>query len=71
MRLSIKKGKGVLGKDGTPWAPGTMHVVNGKWMSATRYDPASLLEALLDEKTDKVEVISEFNTLYEVEIDRS
>lgn len=71
MQLKIKKGKGVLSKDGSPYAARTAHIHSGGWKSPIGYDIHSIMEALCTEGVVGIEVIDEKNILYTISIDRS
>lgn len=75
--LKIKKGKGVMSKDGvTPWAAATLHATqstNGaKWKSPYQYSMASLVY-LIDGVTKgnytEVELIDEKNRQFTISLD--
>ncbi len=62
MNLKLKVSKGVLSKDGTPWAPSTIHAVNEEgWNVPYPYTMASLCLLLADPKVKSISVIDESN----------
>lgn len=75
--MKVRKSKGVLAKDGkTPWAAGTLHVVDrdtdgGKWCTPSGYSMTSLalcMMRLAGGKVDSVELIDENNDKYVFEL---
>ncbi len=60
--MKLKVGKGVLSKDGSPWAAGTIHAVNDKgWNVPYPYSMASLCLLLVDDKVKQISIIDEDN----------
>lgn len=60
MKLSV--GKGVLSKDGTPWAPSTIHAVNKEgWNVPYPYTMASLCLLLVNDDIESISIIDENN----------
>ena len=70
MQITLKKSKGVLGKDGKPYAPGTMYFCDGTWLTPVAYSPESLTTGLLNEKVEKVEFIDPDNNQFVITIKR-
>ncbi len=60
--MKLKVSKGVLSKDGTPWAAGTIHAVNEEgWNVPYPYSMASLCLLLVDDKVKSISIIDENN----------
>lgn len=67
--LKVKKKRGVLGKDKTPYAPETINYVQGEWMSPARYDVKTLcvlLNLLAIGEIKSIEVIDTNNTQFTI-----
>ncbi len=61
MNLKLKTGVGVLGKDGLPWAPGTIHGVSNGWMFPVPYSMEALAGLLADPGCVEIHIIDEDN----------
>ena len=59
--MKLKTSKGVLGKDGTPYAPSTIHAVKGKWNCPYPYSMASLCLLLVDKDVTSISIIDQDN----------
>tara|TARA_Y100000310_G_scaffold141149_1_gene140576 strand:- start:4011 stop:4253 length:243 start_codon:yes stop_codon:yes gene_type:complete len=70
LELTITQGTGVLGKDGTPYAPSTMHTVEGKWQAPAEFHIRSLIDELLTPEVDEIIVIDENNVETTIKITR-
>lgn len=70
LKLTIKEGKGVLGKDKRPFAPRTIHMTRGEWMSPLPYNLDALLSCLTDPEVREVQVICESNAQFTIKIER-
>jgi hypothetical protein len=70
IELTIKRGKGPLGKDKRPFAPRTLHMQDGEWLSPLPYTAEALLSCLLSDAVSGIEMICESNTQYTIKIKR-
>ncbi len=61
------KAKGVLGKDGKPYAPGTFYTVSDEWQAPELYTPLAMMYAFLDDKITKIILVTEDNIEHTVE----
>ncbi len=62
MIMELKVSKGVLSKDGTPWAARTIHAVNNEgWNVPYPYGMASLCLLLVNNKIKSICIIDENN----------
>ncbi len=59
--MKLKVTKGVLSKDGTPYAAGTIHAVKGGWSCPYHYSIASLCLLLVDREVKSISIIDEEN----------
>ena len=60
--MKLKIDKGVLGKDGLPWAAKTIHAVNTEgWNMPWEYTMERLFRLIIDTKIVKITVIDEDN----------
>ena len=59
--MKLKVSKGVLSKNGTPYAAGTIHAVSGRWNCPYPYSMASLCLLLVNEKITSISIIDEKN----------
>ena len=59
--MELKVSKGVLAKDGTPYAAGTIHAVKGGWNCSYPYSMASLCLLLIDKDIKSISIIDEDN----------
>ena len=59
--MKLKVSKGVLSKDGTPYAPSTLHAVSNGWNCPYPYSMASLCLLLVNEKIESISIIDEDN----------
>lgn len=59
--MKLTKGKGVLAKDGTPYAAQTLHVVEGGMQYPIDYTPRSMLKAFMEDKITRIKLIDENN----------
>jgi hypothetical protein len=74
--MKVRKGKGVLAKDGkTPWAPATLHYTEKRgeasWMCPVDYtmtNMALLIAALHEGKIETVELIDRDNNKFVYEL---
>ncbi len=69
MKITFKKGKGVLGKDNKPYAPGTIHYVADGWLRPRSFTVKSLLNCLQDPGVTRIEIIDEANVETIITID--
>ena len=59
--MKLKVSKGVLAKNGTPYAASTIHAVKGGWNCPYPYSMASLCLLLVDENVKSISIIDENN----------
>lgn len=57
MKLTLRTGKGVQAKDGTPYAAGTIHLTRENWHIPVPYCPSSIVSGLFDEKVTEIHLI--------------
>jgi hypothetical protein len=66
LTLSIGIGKGVLGKDKKPFAPQTIHYIDGEWNCPASYSVETLLALLTNDATNEIQVIDRNNKQFTI-----
>ena len=61
MNLKVKVRKGVLGKDGQPYAPRTIHGIRDGWNIPVPYTIEAFVSLLVDPKCTSIQIITEEN----------
>ena len=61
MNLTVKIGKGVLGKDGRAFAAKTIHGSDGQWNIPVPYTMEALVSLLVNPKILTISIITESN----------
>ena len=64
--MKLKISKGVLAKDGTPYAARTIYAVQGEWNSPYPYSVISLCSLLANKEITSISIIDEDNRQFDL-----